>query len=264
MRSLALVVALLGCGAKGAPQQSPSNAVPETPCADAAKAIGGKEVAAIEKQCTDMAWPDEARSCFVAATSDDDKDKCAYTKLTGEQAAKLAEARSNFGEALDKMAAFANTMCECKDAECAHKVSDDITKWAEEMSKVYKEPPHMSEADQKRAADIGEQMGKCMQQAMGAGSAAAPALAVTGLDPEKGDPKGGTYVRVIGTAFQSEERTAKVFFGSKEGKVVKIQNDTEMIVEAPAGKPGKVDVRVVFEPGGEQKLEGAFTYEKKK
>ena len=37
-----------------------------------------------------------------------------------------------------------------------------------------------------------------------------------------------------------------------------------MIVEAPAGKPGKVDVLVVFEPGGEMKLPGAFTYEKKK
>ena len=87
------------------------------------------------------------------------------------------------------------------------KVSDDITKWAEEMSKVYKDPPHMSEADQKRAAEIGERMGKCMQEAMGGGSAApAPKLAITGLDPEKGDPKGGTYVRVIGTAFTAEER----------------------------------------------------------
>jgi hypothetical protein len=260
---LALLL-LAACGAKAAPQQSPSNATPETPCADAAKAVGGKEVAAIEKQCTDMAWSDAARSCFVTAKSDEDKDKCAYTKLTGEQAAKLAESRSNFGEALDKMEAFAETMCQCKDAACAQKVSDDLTKWAEEMSKVYKEPPHMSDADTKRAQGLGERMGKCMQEAMGGGSAAAPALAVTGLDPEKGDPKGGTYVRVIGTAFQAEERKAKVFFGGKEGKVVKIQNDTEMIVEAPAGKPGKVDVLVVFEPGGEQKLEGGFTYEKKK
>lgn len=264
MRSLAVVVALLGCGAKGAPQQSPSNTTPATSCADAAKGVGGKEVAAIEKQCTDLEWSDAARSCFLAAKSDDDKDKCAYTKLTGEQAEKLAQLRSNFGEALDKMQAFTETMCQCKDPACAQKISDDITKWAEEMSKVYKDPPHMSEQDQKRADEIGERMGKCMKEAMGAGSAAAPALAVTGLDPEKGDPKGGTYVRVIGTAFQSEERKAKVFFGGKEGKVVKIQNDTEMIVEAPAGKVGKVDVLVVFEPGGELKLPGGFTYEKKK
>src|SRR5690348_16495557 len=131
MKMFALLL-LAACGAKAAPQQSPSNATPETPCADAAKGIGGKEVAAIEKQCTDMAWTDAARSCFVTAKSDEDKDKCAYTKLTGEQAAKLAEARSNFGEALDKMDAFAKTMCECKDPACAQKVSDDITKWAEE------------------------------------------------------------------------------------------------------------------------------------
>ena len=83
MRSLVLVLALVGCGGKTASQNSPSNTTPATSCADAAKAVGGKEVAAIEKQCTDTEWSDAARGCFLAAKSEDDKDKCAFTKLTG-------------------------------------------------------------------------------------------------------------------------------------------------------------------------------------
>ena len=38
-----------------------------------------------------------------------------------------------------------------------------------------------------------------------------------------------------------------------------------MIVQAPAGKPGEtVDVRVIFEPGGEHKLPKAFTFDQPK
>lgn len=263
MRSLVLALALVGCGGKSAQQQTMSNSAATTSCADTAKAIGGKDVATIEKRCTDDNWTEAARGCFLAAKSDEERDKCSFTTLTGQQAEQLAQVRSNFGEALDKMQAFTDQMCQCKDAPCAQQVSENVTKWAEEMSKQYKEPPKMSEADQERASKIGERMGKCMQDAIAASTPPAK-LSVTGLDPEVGDPKGGTHVRIIGTAFQSEERKAKVFFGGKEGKVVRIQNDTEMIVEAPAGKVGKVDVLIVFEPGGEQKIEKAFTYEKKK
>jgi hypothetical protein len=263
MKSFVLVLALAACGAKAAPNQTPSNSTPATSCADTAKAIGGKDVATIEKRCTDDNWSEGARSCFAGAKSDEERDKCSFTTLTGQQAEQLAQVRSNFGEALDKMQAFTDRMCQCKDAKCANEVSDAITKWAEEMSKQFKEPPKMSEADQKRASDIGERMGKCMQEAIAA-SAPPATLSVTGLDPEKGELKGGTYVRIIGTAFTTEERKVKVFFAGKEGKVVKIQNDTELIVEAPAGKAGKADVLVVFEPGGEMKLPQAFTYEKKK
>lgn len=265
MRSLVLALAVVGCGGKTPPQQSMSNSTAATSCADTAKAIGGKELATIEKRCTDDNWSEAARSCFVGAKSDDERDKCSYTTLTGQQADQLAQVRSNFGEALDKMQAFTDRMCQCKDAQCANETSDAITKWAEEMSNRYKEPPKMSDVDQERASKIGERMGKCMQDAIAASAPPPAALAITGLDPEKGDAKGGTYVRIIGTAFQAEQRDAKVYFGSKQGKVVKIQNDTEMIVEAPAGKAGDVvDVLVVFEPGGEMKIPKGFTFTKKK
>src|SRR4029078_1684440 len=73
------------------------------------------------------------------------------------------------GEAMAKMSEFKDEMCKCKDAKCAQDVSDTMTKWSQEMSKTQKEPPKMNEADQKKAAALGEEMGKCMQTAMGAG-----------------------------------------------------------------------------------------------
>ena len=90
-------------------------------------------------------------------------------------------------------------------------------------------------------------------------------LAVTAIEPNVGDPEGGTYVRITGNRFIDDgPRQAKVYFGAHQGTVVRFVSDTEMIVEAPGGKVNdKVDVLVVFEPGGEQKLVGAFTFAKK-
>jgi hypothetical protein len=59
-------------------------------------------------------------------------------------------------------------MCGCKDAKCAQDVSDKMTKWSQEQGKTQKEPPRMSEADAKKMAAVGEEMGKCMQTAMSA------------------------------------------------------------------------------------------------
>jgi hypothetical protein len=75
---------------------------------------------------------------------------------------------TNATAAMAKMAEFKDEMCKCKDAKCAQDVSDKMTKWGEEQSKNQKEPPKMSEADQKKASAIGEEMGKCMQTAMAA------------------------------------------------------------------------------------------------
>jgi hypothetical protein len=56
-------------------------------------------------------------------------------------------------------------------------------------------------------------------------------------------------------------REAKVYFGTKQGEVVRISGDEMMIVRAPAGKAGDtVDVKVVFEPGGARTLKASFKY----
>ncbi len=87
-------------------------------------------------------------------------------------------------------------------------------------------------------------------------------LKVTGLDPEKGDVDGGTYVRIHGNGFLANGgRGAKVYFGSHQGSVIRFESDSELIVEAPGGKLGDtVDVLVIFEPGGELKIPHAYTF----
>ncbi|MFT3692662.1 MAG: IPT/TIG domain-containing protein [Kofleriaceae bacterium] len=87
-------------------------------------------------------------------------------------------------------------------------------------------------------------------------------LKLTGIEPAKGDVDGGTYVRITGNRFIADgARNAKVYFGNRQGTVVRFASDTELIVEAPGGKVGEVvDVLVIFEPGGEMKLPQAFTF----
>ena len=90
-------------------------------------------------------------------------------------------------------------------------------------------------------------------------------LKVTGIDPEKGDVEGGTYVRIKGNRFIADgARNAKVYFGSRQGTVVRFASDSELIVEAPGGKPNEnVDVLIIFEPGGELKIPKGFTFVEK-
>jgi len=84
------------------------------------------------------------------------------------------------GEALAKMRELKDEMCKCKDAKCAQDVSDKMTKWSQEQAKNQKEPPKMSEADQKTAAQIGDEIGKCMAAAMTTGAPPVGAGSATG------------------------------------------------------------------------------------
>jgi len=90
-------------------------------------------------------------------------------------------------------------------------------------------------------------------------------LKVTGIEPERGDVEGGTYVRIKGNRFIADgPRTTKVYFGNRQGTVVRFASDAELIVEAPGGKPGeKVDVLIIFEPGGQLKIKDGFTFVEK-
>lgn len=99
----------------------------------------------------------------------------------------------------------------------------------------------------------------------GASGSAAPddtKLRVTGLEPAKGDTQGGTYVVLRGARFIKDgPRQLKVYFGSRQGSIVRFQSDSEVIVQAPGGKPNEVvDVLLVFDPGGQLKLPQAFTF----
>ena len=89
-------------------------------------------------------------------------------------------------------------------------------------------------------------------------------LKVTGLDRDNGDVEGGTYVRVYGENFLNPTRSAKVWFGHRQGTVIRFASDTELIVEAPGGAPNEtVDVLITFEPGGEKVIKNGFTFKEK-
>ncbi|HEU4726429.1 MAG TPA: IPT/TIG domain-containing protein, partial [Kofleriaceae bacterium] len=87
-------------------------------------------------------------------------------------------------------------------------------------------------------------------------------LMVTGIEPDKGDVEGGTYVRIRGNRFTADgPRSAKVYFGGRQGIVSRFESDSVLIVEAPGGKPNEVvDVLIIFDPGGQLKIPGGFHY----
>ena len=92
-------------------------------------------------------------------------------------------------------------------------------------------------------------------------------LKVTGIEPDKGDFEGGTYVRIKGNGFlvdkqgNSAPANAKVYFGSRQGEVVRFASSEELIVQAPGGKVDQtVDVLVIVEGRGEIKLPKAFKF----
>ena len=89
-----------------------------------------------------------------------------------------------------------------------------------------------------------------------------PKLMVTGIEPDKGDAEGGTYVRIRGNRFTADgPRNVKVYFGGRQGNVSRFESDNVLIVEAPGGKPDEVvDVLIVFDPGGQLKIPQGFRY----
>jgi IPT/TIG domain-containing protein len=92
-----------------------------------------------------------------------------------------------------------------------------------------------------------------------------PRLGVTGVDPDKGDAEGGTYVRIQGTRFIADgPRSAKVYFGARPGTIIRFASDRELIVQAPGGKANEmVDVLIIFDPGGQLKISNGFTFVEK-
>jgi len=88
------------------------------------------------------------------------------------------------------------------------------------------------------------------------------AVRVSAVEPHNGSPAGGQPITLRGAGFMSESRAIEVYFGDTPANIITVPSDTEVQVEAPSGAAGAtVDVRVVFEPGGEQTLPGAFTFD---
>ncbi len=101
----------------------------------------------------------------------------------------------------------------------------------------------------------------CGGSSSGASEPSASTLRVTKIEPTSAAPTGGVPLVVYGAGFMAESRAIQVYFGDAPASVLSVDSDTQMQIEVPAGEAGAaVDVRLVFEPGGEVMLPHAFTF----
>src|SRR5262249_31632510 len=77
--------------------------------------------------------------------------------------------KSDASEAIAKMNEFATKMCECKTADCATKVSDEMAAWGKSQNKGDK-PGEVSPDDAKAMADATKKLSDCTQTAMAGGA----------------------------------------------------------------------------------------------
>ena len=73
-------------------------------------------------------------------------------------------------QAMQMMEKFADDLCACQDPACAQTVSDEMTRWSQEQARNRIEAPKLSDEDMKHMVEVGERMGRCMQNAMAGGS----------------------------------------------------------------------------------------------
>ena len=89
---------------------------------------------------------------------------------TQPASATPAEPATPNERALAAMKNFEGRMCGCPDADCAKRVSDEMTNWSQAEAQRQTEPVKLSEDEMKSAVDIGTHMAECMQRAMSAAS----------------------------------------------------------------------------------------------
>jgi hypothetical protein len=100
-----------------------------------------------------------------------------------------------------------------------------------------------------------------MALAAGAGCEEETKLQVKGLSRTSGIP--GDVLTINGTGFQSKgAKDVRVYFEGRKAKVLRIQGNDEIKIEVPGGidMGSTVDIKMVFEPGGEITLDKAFKY----
>jgi hypothetical protein len=147
---------------------------------------------------------------------------------------------------------FANQMCACRDKTCADFVHVAFTAWGAEVART-------SAADPDAGREVAARYTECMTKALAA-SRIDTTPELLAVSPPLGDALGGTYVVIKGLRFVAA-RSAEVWFGTRQGTVVRFAGDSELIVQAPGGIAGEtVDVRVAFDPGGPAVLANAFTF----
>ncbi len=182
LRSLVMVclVGVIACsGSSGSGAAEPAVKADCTAAATGLLGIGkmrpedpkaGSMRDALVARCTEDAWSAAATTCLGGASDMKGLKECRYRHLTGLQTDGLDKAGGEMLSLLEpliaRMSVFADEMCACKDADCANRVSDAMTKWGQDLAAAGEEPPKMSEEQQDRAMKIGTRMAGCMEKAM--------------------------------------------------------------------------------------------------
>ena len=250
---LVLVIACVGCG-RG---DSCKDAVQKAYKTMYGTSANRDRMTMLIGTCEQDEWSGRLRDCIAEVTDENGIARCHR-----EDAKSRAGHQDKIHDAVDRMQEFQTEMCQCRDKACAERVNDALTKWGSEMAKHADKDERPDEAVVKRMTEIVTRYTECMTKLMTLEAGSGAGLGVTELSPAKGDAEGGTYVVIKGSEFLATgPRNAKVYFGSRQGTVVRFSSDRELIVQAPGGKPNEtVDVLVIFEPGGERKLSRAFTF----
>ncbi|KAB2889416.1 MAG: hypothetical protein F9K40_19835 [Kofleriaceae bacterium] len=101
----------------------------------------------------------------------------------------------------------------------------------------------------------------CGGKGGGASEPSGASLRVTSIEPTSAAATGGVPLHIHGSGFIAESRAIQVYIGDAPANVLSVDSDTELQVEVPPGEAGKaVDVKLVFDPGGEIKLPHALTF----
>lgn len=82
-------------------------------------------------------------------------------------------ATSEYQQGLAALLRFRDQFCACTDANCATRVSDDMTKWSQEATKQWGEDQNhakFTEEQTKEMSRVAQQMAECMSKAMTAKS----------------------------------------------------------------------------------------------
>jgi len=74
--------------------------------------------------------------------------------------------RDRFAPVMAKMQEFADRMCACKTKDCAQHVSDDLTKWGQEMAQHALKEDKPDEAVVKQFTTVVERFANCMTKTM--------------------------------------------------------------------------------------------------
>lgn len=87
-------------------------------------------------------------------------------------------------------------------------------------------------------------------------------LKITGISPNSGPAQGQGAVTIHGNGFESGgAKAVTVYFGDKQGRVVRFDSDTELVVAPPPGEPGtKVDLHIIFGDAREHTFPQAYEY----